>query len=73
MSVACLKGGEHKSFSCSLAGADALAIVVRYEQEGCRMRRFLPWRAVEHVHLLDQEAHRFRRKRASKGPVGFSA
>ena len=73
VSVAYLKGGEHKSFACTLAGADSLGIVALYEQDGCRMRRFLPWRSVEHVHLLDEEALKFRRKRSGKGPVGFSA
>ena len=74
VSVACLHKGETKSFSCTLAGADPLGIVALYEQEGCRMRRFLPWGSVVHVHLVDQETLRHRRKRgANKGPVGFSA
>ncbi len=37
------------------------------------MRRFLPSRAVEYFHLLDEQAMKFRRKRSGWGPVGFSA
>lgn len=73
VSVAYVRSGEHKSFTCTLAGASSVGIVTLYEQDGCRMRRFLLWQAVELVHLLDEQAMKFRRKRSGREPVGFSA
>ena len=73
VSVAYVRGGEYKKFTCVLAGADSFGIVALYEQDGCHLRRFLPWGAVEYVHLLDDQAMKFRRKRSGRSSVGFSA
>ena len=73
VAVAYLSNGERKRFACTLLGADALGLGAAYEQDGCHLKRFIPLGAVEYVHLLDDEALRWRRKKDGRGPVGFSS
>ncbi len=72
MGVGYLRGGESTRFTGTLAGADSMGIIAKYEKDGRILTRFLPWGIIEYVQLVDEETRQWREQRRAQQPPGFS-